>query len=118
MIGQVGDHWGNRTLLIGDPRGGNHCRIHRRVGNGLVATDTEPFRAALGHTRTDHAYGFGQRLGGLHPRSPVKLPGQLVHALQSLVKPATVFVGFHDDHELVTGEPVILGNEGIVAVVA
>ncbi|MNG11141.1 hypothetical protein D3C84_946540 [compost metagenome] len=38
--------------------------------------------------------------------------------MQRLVQTAAVFVGLHDDHELVTGKSVVAGDVGVIAVVA
>ncbi|MNE07776.1 hypothetical protein D3C80_1004070 [compost metagenome] len=118
VVGQVGNDRRHRALLVGDPRSGNHRCVHRRVGDGLVTADAQPFRAAFGHAGADHAHGFGQRLGRLNTWSLTQTPGQFVHALQGLVQAAAVFVGLHDDHELVTGEPIVGGDIGVVTVVA
>ncbi|MCY1447790.1 hypothetical protein D9M71_644260 [compost metagenome] len=118
MILEVGDHRHQRAVGVEQLRGVDRGLLGGVVEHVLVALQAVQARVAFVGTRSDLAHRVCQRHGGLHTRQLLQLPGQAVGEDQCLVLQAAFGGRLDHDREGIAGQRVVLGDVGVVEVVA
>ncbi|MNI12071.1 hypothetical protein D3C73_652390 [compost metagenome] len=118
VILEEGDHRHQRTISIEQLRRVDRGLLRGVVEHVLVALDAVELGVAFVGAGGDLAYRVDQGRGRLHARILLQLPGQAVGEHQGLVVQAAFRRGLDHHREQVAGQRVMLGDVGVVAVVA
>ncbi|MCY1184665.1 hypothetical protein D9M73_253770 [compost metagenome] len=118
VVGQVGHHRHHRAVVVEQLRVVHRGLLRSVVEDILVTGDGQHFRVALVRACRDLPYRIDQRHRGLHTRLLLQQPAKPIGFHQRLVLQATFIGGLEHDRELVAGQRVVVGDVGVVAVVA